>query len=76
MSLWSEVTERVRALVFRSREERELEEEVAFHLEREAERNVRDGMSPEAARRRALLAFGGAEQVKEEVRDARGTRLI
>ncbi|MBX6366040.1 MAG: ABC transporter permease, partial [Gemmatimonadetes bacterium] len=76
MSVWSDVAERLRALVFRSREERELEEEVAFHLEREAARNVRDGMSPEEARRRALLAFGGAERTKEAVRDARGTRGI
>jgi putative ABC transport system permease protein len=59
MSVISDVTERVRALLFRGREEREMAEEMAFHQEM-------------AGRR----AFGGLEQHKEAVRDARGTRLI
>ncbi|HEU4630709.1 MAG TPA: ABC transporter permease [Gemmatimonadaceae bacterium] len=64
--------ERLRALVHRGREERELEAELRFHLEMEVEKNVGRGMSPEEARRRALVAFGGVERFKDEVRDARG----
>jgi len=33
-------------------------------------------MSPEEARRRALVVFGGVERHKEEVRDGRGARLL
>jgi predicted permease len=62
---------RLRALMRRDDVERELDEELAFHLEMETEKNVRAGMSPAEARRRAVLEFGGVEKHKEEVRDAR-----
>ncbi|HEX8360105.1 MAG TPA: ABC transporter permease [Longimicrobium sp.] len=62
---------RLRALVRRDAVERELDEELAFHLELETAQNLRAGMSPAEARRQALLAFGGVEKHKEEVRDAR-----
>ncbi len=72
----ADLGERLRSLVFRSREERELAEELAFHIEMETARNLREGMSPAEARRRALVAFGGVEQVRESVRDAWGTRAL
>ena len=62
---------RLRVLVRREEVERELEEEFAFHLEMETRNNVRAGMTPEAARRQAVLTFGGRERFREEVRDAR-----
>src|SRR5688500_12942387 len=62
---------RLRALVRREAVERELNEELALHLELETQKNLRAGMSPQEARRRAVLAFGGVEKFKEEVRDAR-----
>ena len=62
---------RLRTLLHKAAVERELDEELAFHLELETEKYVRQGLSPEAARRRARLAFGGVERHKEEVRDAR-----
>jgi predicted permease len=76
MSLFSDLLERARALLFRERQERELEEELRFHVEREAEERRRQGVPPDAARRGALLAFGGVEQTKEVVRDARGVRPL
>src|SRR5687768_8366587 len=42
------------------------------HLEMEIAEDVRRGMSPDAARRRALLAAGGLAQAVEAVRDQRG----
>ena len=66
----------LKSFVRRPSVERELDEEVRFHLEMEIEQHVRNGMSPDDARRRAYKAFGGFEQIKEECRDARGTRLI
>ncbi len=74
MSLWSEVRERVRALFFRRRQETELDEEIQFHLERETDSLSRSGVEETAARRAALIRFGGVERFKEAVRDARGTR--
>jgi predicted permease len=52
------------------RRERELDEELAFHLEQETEKNVRRGMAPDEARRAALVLFGGVEKTKEESREA------
>lgn len=62
---------RLRVLLRREEVERELDEEFAFHLEMETRTNLRAGMTPEAARRQALLTFGGRERFREEVRDAR-----
>ena len=63
-------------LVQRHRLERELDAELRFHCEQQVKANLRDGMSEGEARRRALAEFGGLEQVKEECRDARGTRWV
>jgi hypothetical protein len=70
MSILADIAERVRALVFPGRRERELAQEMTFHLEREIAERVRQGTSPEEARRGALLAFGGEERYKEETRGA------
>ena len=67
---------RLRAVVRRNRMERDMEDELRFHIERETEKLERAGFSHEEARRQANLDFGGAEQVKEGCRDARGTALI
>ena len=76
MSALSDFSERLRALLFPRRHRRELEEEMRFHVERDAEERGRRGASPEAARREAALAFGGAERFQEEVRDATGVRPL
>ena len=76
MSLISDLTERLRALVFRSRVEQELDEEVRAHLEFEVAELLRAGVEPAEARRRALVAFGGVDRWKEEVRDARGLQPV
>ena len=62
---------RLRTLLRRRAVERELDEELAFHLEMETEKLRRAGLSEEEARRRARLAFGGVEGAKEGVRDER-----
>lgn len=75
MSVFTDLWERARALLFRSREDREMDDELRFHLDMEAEQNRRAGMSEREAIRRSRAALGGVERTKEEVRDARGTRL-
>ena len=47
-----------------------------FHLEMETAENIRQGMNEEEARRAALLSFGGVDQAKENLRDARGLRWL
>jgi hypothetical protein len=54
----------------------ELTEELRAFVEHDAESKIRLGMTPEIARRAAVIELGGAEQVKERVRDAAaGARL-
>src|SRR6266540_980622 len=74
--LLSKLKTALRALLRRMRVERELDEELRHHIERQAEQNIRLGMSPEESRHAALRAFGGVEQAKERCRDARGVRWI
>lgn len=76
MRLWHIVSSRVQSLLFRERRESDLRDELQFHIEREAERLVADGVPPGAARRAALRTFGAVEPTKEACRDARGTSLF
>jgi putative ABC transport system permease protein len=63
--------------LFRRRElDRELDEELHWHLDHLIEANVARGMSPAAARRAALLAMGGLQQRKEDCRDQRRVRIL
>ena len=54
------------------RSERELSAEIESHLQLHVDDNIRAGMSPQEARRRALISLGGVERTKEEYRDRRG----
>ena len=67
---------RVRSVFRRNNVERELDEELQFHLDRNAEMQMAKGLSPEEARREALRAMGGLAQRQEECRDTRRTRPL
>src|SRR5437868_6652682 len=54
----------------------QLDSELRFHIEELAEANVAAGLTPEEARRRAVLEFGGREQIKEELRDVHRVSII
>src|SRR5437899_12220506 len=64
----------LRALLGSAQTERELDEELRYHIEQQTEQNIRMGMNLEEARYAARKAFGGVEQAKERSRDARGVR--
>ncbi|TAM80886.1 MAG: ABC transporter permease [Acidobacteria bacterium] len=66
----------LRALFHKSRAEQEMDDELRFHLEKQAEHNIARGMSAEEARYAALRKFGNMGQVKEECRDTWGMRFI
>src|SRR5215472_11898655 len=53
----------------RDRWEREMRDELRFHLEQQTSANIAAGMSPEEARREAALQFGAVEGVKEDLRE-------
>ncbi|MGA3205201.1 MAG: ABC transporter permease, partial [Bryobacteraceae bacterium] len=65
-----------RFLFRRGRFENELEGELRYHYERQVEQNLARGMSRAEAVRQAAIVVGGAEQLKEECRDARLGRWI
>ena len=70
--LFSEIRFRLRALFRRDRLEQELDTELSFHLQKEAEKHLATGVSPDEARRRARAAFGAVQGAKDDARDARG----
>ncbi|MEO5800142.1 MAG: ABC transporter permease [Gemmatimonadales bacterium] len=74
MNILSDIATRLRAVFFRRAEEAELEEELRFHVEMETEFRAGKGVGEREAARQSRIAFGGVEQVKDSVRDARGTR--
>lgn len=67
---------RWRSLFRRSSVERELDDELQFHLEKQIEENIATGMSERDARSAALRQFGDLAQRKEECRDARRVNII
>ena len=72
----SDLKYRLRALFRAGHLNAELDLELRDHVERETEKYVRSGLQVEEARRKALIALGGVEQVRQQTRDSRGTRMI
>jgi len=63
-------------LLRRKQMEEHLDKELRFHIDEYAGDLIAAGQNPEEARRQARLALGGPQQMKEECRDARGTRWV
>jgi predicted permease len=56
--------------------DRELSAEIESHLQLHIDDNLRSGMTPQEARRQALLKLGGIEQTKEAYRERKGLPAI
>lgn len=69
---WTTLRLRLRTLLQRGRMQRELDEEMQFHLDHLIEDGLARGLSPAEARAAALRTMGGLTQRKEEVRDMWG----
>ena len=67
---------RMRALFAASRIERELGEELSFHVERETQKYIESGLTPADARARAIARFGSAALAADQCRDARGIAFV
>jgi putative ABC transport system permease protein len=54
---------------------RNLDEEMQFHVQMEADRLKAKGLPPKEARRQAMILFGGMNRFNDRTREARGTKL-
>src|SRR5438045_7245937 len=72
----SRLRRRARLVVDRTGVEREMDAEMRFHLEMEAEELARFGANTEEARRAARRRFGGVARYQDDARDARGGRWL
>jgi putative ABC transport system permease protein len=70
------VRARLRALLRKDSVEREMEEELRFHMRMRAEENVRRGMTLDEAEHAALRSFGSWERVREACRDVKGGGMV
>jgi putative ABC transport system permease protein len=68
-SLWRNLTDKETV-------DQELTDELRAHVDLLTEKKLREGLSPEHARRAALVEVGGIEQVKERVREVRTGRPL
>ncbi len=67
---------RLAGLFNKERRERELAEEIESHLRLHIQDNLQSGMTPEEARRDAVIRLGGIEPTKEICRDRRGVPVL
>jgi predicted permease len=61
----------IRQTFSKRQRQRELDEELQFHLEQSTATKIADGMTATEARRQALIEFGGVERTREQCHEAR-----
>jgi putative ABC transport system permease protein len=76
LSNMSVIVKRLLGLFHKGRSERDLSDEMENHLALEIQDKLRSGMSPEEARRQALVKLGGMEQAKELYRDRKSIPVL
>ncbi|HEV2340870.1 MAG TPA: ABC transporter permease [Candidatus Acidoferrales bacterium] len=76
MTLLARLRSWLRAILHRSRTERDMDAELRSHIDSYAEDLLRSGLPRAEALRRARLEFGGLERVKEECRESRGISFV
>jgi predicted permease len=72
----SDLKLRARAMFRPNQVERELDDELSFHIERETARLIEQGVPPDDARLQARARFGSPTVVADDCRDERGTALL
>jgi predicted permease len=76
MTVFSRIAGGLRALFRKKRDEQELDSELRDYLETAVAERIRNGLSPEEARRAAHVQMGSIEAVKDRVRDAGWETLV
>jgi len=74
--MFSDLRVRFRSLFQRTAVTQEIDQELHFHLEQQMEKYLRAGLTPEQARRRVRLEFGGLAQIKGDCQEARGVSFV
>lgn len=67
---------RMRSLLHRKEVEKELSDELQFHVEQKTRGYIAAGLAPSEARSKAIREFGGVELSRENCRDARRVNFI
>ena len=73
---WREALTRVRGAIGLGRADRDLEQELGFHLDMLERRHLERGLTREQAHRAARLELGGSAQIAENWRDQRGLPFL
>lgn len=60
----------------RSGRDEALDREIAYHIDELTKANVAKGMSADEGRRQALIAFGGQEQIKQQLREVHTSAFL
>ena len=68
--------QRMRGLARGSSREQEMSDEIESHIQMQSEENQRAGMTPQEARRRAILKMGGVERTRQAYRERDTLPLI
>ncbi len=76
MKALRQIVVRLVASITRRRDEARLRDEIEQHLALQTEANLTAGLSPEEARRQAVLKFGGIGAIKEQYRDQHGLPVV
>src|SRR6516165_5700474 len=76
MSILRRLASLISNLIHKGQVERDLHDEIRSFLDMLTEEKVREGLSPDSARRAARIEIGGLEQAKEQVREARAGALL
>ena len=56
--------------------DQDLDREIAFHIEELTQANIAKGMTPTEAHRQAMIAFGGLEQTRQQLRAAHSSAFL
>src|SRR5581483_4429653 len=67
---------RLRSIFLRRHLDRDLDDEIRYHLDRQIEMEIAGGRTPDEARYAALRSLRDPELRKQECRDARGVNLL
>src|SRR5881409_647040 len=67
---------RIGGLFNKQRKDLDLDEEIESHLQLHIDDNLQLGMTPEEARREAMIKLGGIESMKESYRDQRSLPVL
>src|ERR1035438_1171605 len=76
MSSLRRFADRLRAFFSKRRLDNDLDAELSAHINLAIDENIERGMTPDQARRQAMLEFGGVQQAREHQREARGLMLL